>query len=154
TLNSVGQLSSELRDSIQKRIWRASRYRSMSVDNDWKQQLEAADEENFDAQCSICFAMPREIVLSPCNHDGFCAECAKMMHSCPFCRTSISFRRPMNSDQTELPRTPTKLSMSSTSGSSSLSSPSTAIVLPPTPPHSRPASSITSWEPDTLNGLA
>jgi hypothetical protein len=56
----------------------------------------------------------------------------------------------MNNNITSLPPTPTKLSIASTSASSSLSAPSTAIVLPPTPPHSRPASSITSWEPRCL----
>ena len=43
--------------------------------------------------------------------------------------------------------TPTKLSIASTSASSLLSAPSTAIVLSPIPPQSCPASSITSWEP-------
>ncbi|CAG8525827.1 6533_t:CDS:10 [Diversispora eburnea] len=71
TLNSRGQLSPELRDSIQKREWRMSRYRPISVGSCWKQQLEDTDED-FDAQCSICFAMPPVITLGPCNHDGFC----------------------------------------------------------------------------------
>ncbi|GET54710.1 RING finger and SPRY domain-containing protein 1-like [Rhizophagus irregularis DAOM 181602=DAOM 197198] len=123
TLNSQGQISSELRNSIQKRVWRASRYRSVS---------------------------PPAVVLGPCNHDGFCSDCSKMMHSCPLCRTPISHRKPMNNNITSLPSTPTKLSIASTSASSSLSAPSTAIVLPPTPPHSRPASSITSWEPRSI----
>ncbi|CAG8538399.1 16049_t:CDS:10 [Acaulospora morrowiae] len=152
TLNNHGQLSFELRDSIKKRVWRASRYRSMSVNSYWKQQLSEA-EEDFDTQCSICFAMPPSIRLNPCNHDGFCVECARMMHSCPLCRTPISLRKPANNKSSSFPSTPTKLSISSASASSSLSSPSTAIVLPPTPPHSRPASSITSWEPDILRGL-
>ncbi|CAJ0762487.1 1144_t:CDS:10 [Entrophospora sp. SA101] len=118
TFNSQGQLSSELRDSIQRRSWRTSRYRSVISNSDWKQQLEAT-EEDYDAQCSICFAMPP---------------------------------KPTNSNSS-LPNTITKLSISSTSASSSLSSPSTAIVLPPTPPYSRPASSITSLEPDISRGL-
>ena len=80
TLNSQGQISSELRNSIQKRVWRASRYRSVSVSPYWKQQFEST-EEDFDTQCSICFAMPPAVVLEPCNHDGFCADCAKMMQS-------------------------------------------------------------------------
>ncbi|CAG8445093.1 780_t:CDS:2 [Acaulospora colombiana] len=80
TLNSHGQLSFELRDSIKKRVWRASRYRSMSMSSYWKQQL-VDTEEDFDTQCSICFAMPPSIRLNPCNHDGFCVDCAKMMHS-------------------------------------------------------------------------
>ncbi|EXX62778.1 concanavalin A-like lectin/glucanase domain-containing protein [Rhizophagus diaphanus] len=149
TLNSQGQISSELRNSIQKRVWRASRYRSVSVSPYWKQQFEST-EEDFDTQCSICFAKPPAVVLGPCNHDGFCSDCSKMMHSCPLCRTPISHRKPMNNNITSLPSTPTKLSIASTSASSSLSAPSTAIVLPPTPPHSRPASSITSWEPRCL----
>ncbi|CAG8492701.1 13929_t:CDS:10, partial [Dentiscutata heterogama] len=100
-LNNHVQLSAELRDSIQKRT----------------------TEDDFDAQCSICFAMPPCITLGPCNHDGFCVECAKMMNLwCP-----ISSRRPMNNNN--LPPSPTKLSISS-------SIPSTAIVLPPTPPDS------------------
>ncbi|CAG8461620.1 15130_t:CDS:10 [Funneliformis caledonium] len=150
-LNSQGQLSSELRNSIQKRVWRASRYRSMTVSPYWRQQLEST-EDDFDTQCSICFAMPPTILLGPCNHDGFCSDCAKMMHSCPLCRTPVSYRRLMNAQTASLPSTPTKLSIASTSASS-LSAPSTAIVLPPTPPQSRPASSITSWEPDILRGL-
>nr|CAG8440943.1 3974_t:CDS:10 [Entrophospora candida]CAG8444072.1 3559_t:CDS:10 [Entrophospora candida] len=117
TFNSQGQLSSELRDSIQRRSWRTSRYRSVISNSDWKQQLEAT-EEDYDAQCSICFAMP-----------------------------------PKPNSNSSLPNTITKLSISSTSASSSLSSPSTAIVLPPTPPYSRPASSITSLEPDISRGL-
>ncbi|RIB17898.1 concanavalin A-like lectin/glucanase domain-containing protein [Gigaspora rosea] len=144
-LNNHVQLSAELRDSIQKRT---SRYRSISISSSLKQQFETT-EDDFDAQCSICFAMPPCIILGPCNHDGFCVECAKMMNLCPLCRCPISSRRPMNNNN--LPPSPTKLSSSSTSISSSI--PSTAIVLPPTPPDSRSEYSIPSLEPDVSRGL-
>lgn len=46
--------------------------------------------------CVICLVSPREIMLEPCNHFSFCAQCAKnygdftKKHQCPVCNQTIN----------------------------------------------------------------
>jgi hypothetical protein len=49
----------------------------------------SANTEQQPEQCVICYANAARVVLRPCNHGGFCAECALQFGSCPLCRASI-----------------------------------------------------------------
>jgi len=40
--------------------------------------------------CILCFDSAATVALKPCDHAGFCAECAKQLDICPMCRGSIS----------------------------------------------------------------
>ncbi|CAI4222439.1 unnamed protein product [Auanema sp. JU1783] len=42
--------------------------------------------------CTICFANPGNTVLRPCEHSGFCGDCAMQMEQCPLCRSTIESR--------------------------------------------------------------
>ena len=49
-------------------------------------------EKTDDATCRICMENPKNVVLVPCGHFGFCLECIKKLAQCPTCRTDIAQR--------------------------------------------------------------
>lgn len=44
---------------------------------------------NEDANCIICLAKPREIIIKPCGHLVCCEQCSSMLNECPICRKAI-----------------------------------------------------------------
>lgn len=45
--------------------------------------------EQFADSCTICCDGKMEIILLPCEHDGFCKLCADKLTTCPMCRSDI-----------------------------------------------------------------
>jgi hypothetical protein len=39
--------------------------------------------------CRICLDRPRRVLLLPCGHFHFCAECATALRECPICRRAV-----------------------------------------------------------------
>lgn len=39
--------------------------------------------------CTLCFDSIATIRLEPCNHTGFCTNCAAQLQICPICRSDI-----------------------------------------------------------------
>ncbi|KAI9266256.1 concanavalin A-like lectin/glucanase domain-containing protein [Helicostylum pulchrum] len=53
------------------------------------------EEEEYDWDgplCTLCFSEPKDVVLFPCQHNGFGKNCAKVLEHCPLCRTKIDER--------------------------------------------------------------
>ena len=50
----------------------------------------SANTEQQSEQCVICCVNAASVVLHPCNHGGFCTECALQFRSCPLCRAPIA----------------------------------------------------------------
>ena len=42
--------------------------------------------------CILCFDADAGVVLRPCGHEGFCADCAQQLDTCPMCRASIEHK--------------------------------------------------------------
>eukprot|EP00211_Chloroparvula_japonica_P004061 CAMPEP_0119128272 /NCGR_PEP_ID=MMETSP1310-20130426/6492_1 /TAXON_ID=464262 /ORGANISM="Genus nov. species nov., Strain RCC2339" /LENGTH=775 /DNA_ID=CAMNT_0007118599 /DNA_START=159 /DNA_END=2486 /DNA_ORIENTATION=- len=42
-------------------------------------------------ECRVCLEAATNCVLIPCGHMGLCSGCARKVHECPFCRSSITF---------------------------------------------------------------
>ncbi|CAB3407581.1 unnamed protein product [Caenorhabditis bovis] len=58
-----------------------------------RMRLEQLEKEQIpDDYCTICFAEPATTLLTPCNHEGFCQQCALQMDQCPLCRAPIEER--------------------------------------------------------------
>lgn len=51
-------------------------------------------KENEDKECSICMKNEKNVLLQPCGHFHYCAECLKTVIKdktiCPFCRDPIN----------------------------------------------------------------
>merc|ERR1719428_1651145 len=47
-------------------------------------------------ECQICFHREIDTILLPCGHAGLCARDAASLQLCPFCRTVITGRQPIN----------------------------------------------------------
>ncbi|XP_013382424.1 RING finger and SPRY domain-containing protein 1 isoform X1 [Lingula anatina] len=43
--------------------------------------------------CTICFDKQDTVMLLPCDHTGFCMDCAMQLEVCPLCRTNIEQRK-------------------------------------------------------------
>lgn len=39
--------------------------------------------------CTLCFDMKATIRIEPCQHRGFCTNCAALLQFCPMCRADI-----------------------------------------------------------------
>ena len=42
--------------------------------------------------CILCVDSPANILLKPCEHSGFCEQCAYKLDICPICRSDIDER--------------------------------------------------------------
>ncbi|GFQ86719.1 RING finger and SPRY domain-containing protein 1, partial [Trichonephila clavata] len=42
--------------------------------------------------CSLCFDGSATVRLDPCQHTGFCVQCALQLEVCPMCRSKIDER--------------------------------------------------------------
>ncbi|CAI5438691.1 unnamed protein product [Caenorhabditis angaria] len=74
--NDYGQLSSAQRTIIPRKV-----------------RLERLEKEYIpDDYCSICFDAPATTQFKPCDHDGFCPDCALQLDLCPLCRAPIRER--------------------------------------------------------------
>lgn len=39
--------------------------------------------------CTLCFDMKASVRIEPCQHRGFCTNCAALLQFCPMCRAEI-----------------------------------------------------------------
>ena len=51
-------------------------------------------EEAAESTCCICFVGAADTVLN-CGHKTFCADCAKLVGTCPLCRRLVTTRTPI-----------------------------------------------------------
>jgi Zinc finger, C3HC4 type (RING finger) len=40
-------------------------------------------------ECKICMDNLAEYCLVPCGHTGMCLNCARLVESCPFCKSEV-----------------------------------------------------------------
>ncbi|XP_074646208.1 RING finger and SPRY domain-containing protein 1-like [Tubulanus polymorphus] len=74
--NDYGQLSDEERLILPKHK-KLAMLRSVSVKED---------------SCTLCFDNTASVILQPCQHLGFCMDCAIQLDKCPLCRDAIQSR--------------------------------------------------------------
>lgn len=74
--NAVAQLSEEEKIILPRHI-RMEKLRLSSVKED---------------SCTLCFDRSAAVRLDPCQHRGFCSECALQLEVCPMCRSKIRER--------------------------------------------------------------
>jgi len=79
-MSSLGRQAAE----ISGRTW---------LDSDSESDTLSSSDEKEQVFCTICYSEPHCIQLQPCGHDGLCKTCAKMLSTCPLCRSTITKRK-------------------------------------------------------------
>ncbi|XP_004349450.2 SPRY domain-containing protein [Capsaspora owczarzaki ATCC 30864] len=60
---------------------------------DMRTQLSHVSDGEGELRCILCVDEPRSIRLLPCNHEGFCPDCAQQCDLCPLCRVKVVARQ-------------------------------------------------------------
>ncbi|KAG2182901.1 hypothetical protein INT44_005882 [Umbelopsis vinacea] len=105
--------------------------RAAWLDSDSDTETMSSNEEKEQTFCTICYSEPHCIQLQPCGHDGFCITCAKILSTCPLCRSTITKRRVVEPAQLSSPNASSSTLSVSSASSSGTNEPVTPIFSLP-----------------------